>query len=82
MRFFILVYIRRHFKACAFGHVKCHVQMLCNSMREGPDNYFDNVHNAFRKDKRCDQTSKFITLPEKSFSNPDTKISVFMEKEL
>ena len=37
MRSFILVYICHHFKPCAFSCVKCHVQMLCNSRRGGPD---------------------------------------------
>ena len=48
---FILVHIRHHFKPCAFGRVKCHVQMLCNSMREGPDGYFVNIGDAFGENK-------------------------------
>lgn len=40
---FILVHIRRLFKPCAFGRVKCQVQLLCNSVREGPDEYFVNI---------------------------------------
>ena len=53
----VLVNVHRHFKPCASGCVKCRVQMLCHSVREGPVNYFDNVGDAFRKDKWCDQTS-------------------------
>ena len=44
MRSFILVFIHHHFKPCAFGRMKCHAQMLCNSVREGPDyNYHTSI---------------------------------------
>lgn len=57
---FILVHIRCHFKPCALGRVKCHVQMLCNSVREGPDEYFVNIGDAFGENKQCGETSNLL----------------------